>query len=468
MDRAVSDIKATLPEKTILPERWPGELRALLSLGVPMALTQLAQFSIYTIDAIMIGRVGPEELAAASLGTVIYFFLWMVGAGPVMAVTPMVSQALGADKNNRADARRSVRMALWAIFLMFPFVFGFILLTEPVAIWLGQDPQLSRRAGQYVLALSFGWPFALCVMALRNFLAALGKTTIPLILVMVTTLINAVLNYVLIFGAFGFPRLELIGAGIASSLAYIMSFFIFVLYIKRDPEAAQFNLFSRFFKSDWPRFKEIIILGWPISVTTIFEGMLFNAAVLLMGLIGIMEVAAYQVAINVVALAFMLPWGLSMAGAVRVGLAAGANNSQAVKRASLTTLISGTLTISFCAVAVTLAPQFIAGLYLDASNAKNDYVISLIVAFLPIAGMFMLFDAAQVCANQLLRGLKDVNWPMTLTGISYWVIGFPIAYYLGLKTSLGPLGIWYGLMAGLFSVSVLLGIRLWLLVWKTG
>lgn len=171
----MADSLATLPEKTDLPERWPEELRALLALGVPMALTQLAQFLIYSIDVLMIGRVSAKALAAASLGTVIYFFLWMVGSGAVMAVSPMVSQALGADKNNRADARRSVRMALWAIFMMFPFVFALILFTEPIAIRLGQDPEISKMAGDYVFMLSFGWPFALAVMALRNFWQPLAK-----------------------------------------------------------------------------------------------------------------------------------------------------------------------------------------------------------------------------------------------------------------------------------------------------
>lgn len=452
-------------QKAQLPKNWQGETRILLALGVPMALTQLVAFAVYTIDVLMIGRISPEDLAAASLGTVIYFALWMVGSGPMMAVSPLVSQALGANQNDTRDVRRSVRMALWAIFLLFPIVLGALALTEPVALALGQDPKVSEKAGKYVLALAFGWPFALATMALRNFLAALEKTKVPFVLASVTTLINAGLNYLLIFGKFGFPRLELVGAGIASSLSYTTGFFLFVIYISLDKQAKKFELFNRFWVSDWPRLREVIALGWPISLTTIFEGMLFNTAVIMMGLIGIMEVAAYQISINVVALAFMLPWGLSMAGAVRIGLAKGAENPAAVKRSALVTLVAATLSIVIIALAIALFPEGVAAFYLDIDDAANAEVIRLVLLFLPIAAAFMIFDAAQVAANQLLRGLKDVRLPMYLSGVSYWLIGFPIALFLGLWTSLGSVGIWYGLTAGLIAATVLLGGRLWWIAW---
>ena len=282
----------------------------------------------------------------------------------------------------------------------------------------------------------------------------------PFILVSIVTALNILLNYILIFGHFGAPRLELVGAGIASSLSYIFGFFLFVLYIRIDKRANSFQIFKNFWKTDWGRFKEVVALGWPISLTTLFEGMLFNAAVIIMGVIGVMEQAAYQIALNVAALAFMLPWGLSMAGAVRIGLAEGAGNKAAVRRCAGVTLIAAVCGIMLMAIPITLAPEFITSLYLDLEKPDNAQVIALVIGFLPIAAAFMLFDASQVAANQLLRGLKDVKWPMVLTGISYWVIGFPIAYYLGLKTDIGANGVWYGLMAGLIAASILLGWRL--------
>ena len=173
-----------------------------------------------------------------------------------------------------------------------------------------------------------------------------------------------------------------------------------------------------------------------------------------------MEQAAYQIALNVVALAFMLPWGLSMAGAVRIGLAEGAKNQAAIKRCAGVTLIAAIFAIMLMAAPVVMIPEAITALYLDLDKTENAQVITLVLGFLPIAAAFMLFDSVQVAANQLLRGLKDVQWPMVLTGISYWAIGFPVAYILALKTDIGVNGIWYGLMAGLLSASILLGGRL--------
>ena len=449
-----------------MPDNWRGELKVILGLGLPMAATQLVQFFVYTIDVIMIGRVSADALAASSLGLVVMFLLWMIGSGPVAAVTPLISQALGANQNDYDDVRYSVRMSLWVVMLMTPLIILGVMFTEPVLIFFGQDPVISKMAGEYVLMLSFGMPFALGVMCLRNFLAALNKTTIPLLLVIISTALNAVFNYLLIFGNWGFPRLELLGAGIASSLVYFVSFLLFVAYVSLDKEAKVFRLFKDFFKIKWDRMKELVRLGWPISVSTVFEGMLFNACVLLMGVIGKAEIAAYQIAMNVGALAFMLPWGLSMAGAVRAGLAAGARNHAAVKRVCVITICLCVATMATIAVIVTIMPTGITALYLE-NNTENETVFNYVVIFLPLAAAFMLSDAVQVASNQLLRALKDVRAPMFMTGFCYWVVGFPVAWYLGLKTSVGPNGIWYGLLISLTVASILLGGRLYWLVWKT-
>ncbi|MDB2438507.1 MATE family efflux transporter [Hellea sp.] len=448
------------PQKAVLPKTWWGEMRALLWIGVPMAAAQFIQFFVYFIDTVMIGRISPQDVAAAGLGSVIYFAFWMLGSGPVMAVSPLVSQAMGADQNDTRDARRSVRMVIWVIFLMTPILVVMLSFTEELLLFFGQDAQVSAKAGKYVMALAIGLPFALATMALRNFLAALEKTLIPLLLVVIGTAANGLLNYIFIFGNFGVPRLELVGAGIASSLAYIFGFCLFVLYIRLDKRANSFQIFKNFWRSDWQRLKEVITLGWPMSLTTTFEGMLFNAAIIVMGLIGVLEAAAYQIALNVAALAFMLPYGMSMAGAVRIGLAEGAGNKPATRRAASTTIVACIFAIMILAIPVALFPEFTASLYLNLEKPENAEVIALVVGFLPIATAFMFFDSVQVAANQLLRGLKDVNWPMVFTGISYWVVGFPVAYILALKTEVGANGVWYGLMAGLITAAVLLGARL--------
>ncbi|MEL6212812.1 MAG: MATE family efflux transporter [Pseudomonadota bacterium] len=439
---------------------WKAETKALVALGLPFGLTQLVQFSVNTIDVLMIGRLGAAELAASSLGLVFFYFTFLVGFGPAMAVSPMVSQALGADADNTRDARRSVRMGLWAIAFYFPAMAVFYLFAADIARALGQPEELARLAGPYVLALAPGWPFMLGVILLRNFLAAIDRTRAPLLFVIVTTVINAFLNYLLIYGSWGFPRLELVGAGIASSLAHMIGFFALVAYIQWDKRGRQFDLFSKFLQPDWERLKEVMRLGWPISVTTGFEALLFNASVFIVGRIGVAEVAAYQIALNVAALAFMTPLGFSIAGATRVGLAAGARDNDGVIRAAVVTIGVCVAAIMAFAIPIALNPGFIAGLYLETADPENRTVIQLVATFLPVAAAFMFFDAVQVAANQCLRGLKDVDAPMVLTGISYWIIGFSVAYWLGLHTSLGAIGVWWGLLCSLVTASILLSARL--------
>lgn len=445
---------------TRLPDTWSGEMRSLLRLGVPMALTQLVQFSIYFVDAVMIGRLSPVDIAAVGIGSIIIFFMWMVGGGPAIAVSPLASQALGADANDTRDVRRTVRMGLWCIFGLTPVIFLMLFLTKPIALALGQDPEATARAQRYVLAVGIGLPFTLGTTVLRNFLAALDKTLVPFLIIIAVVFLNTGLNALLIFGMFGFPRLELVGAGLASSLASIIGFATFIAYIRWDKRAKTFEIFKNIFQPDWERLKDVITLGWPISMTMIFEGMLFNAGLLIVGVIGVTEQAAYQIALNVASLAFMLPYGMSMAGSVRIGLARGAKNLPAQKRASTTTILASIISISIIALPMIFFPEAITALYLNVEEEQNQKVIVFILSFLPIAAAFAFFDAVQVACNQLLRGLKDVNWTMAITGVSYWIIGFPIAIYLGLYSEVGAKGVWYGLMAGLIAASIFLGIRL--------
>lgn len=428
-----------------------------------MGLTQLVQFSISTIDVVMIGQLGADPLAGASLGLVIFYAVFLFGFGPAMAVSPMVSQALGANPDDVDDVRHSVRMALWTIGLGVPALSSVFFFSQEIALALGQPFVAAALAEPYVLALAPGLPFMVAIMALRNFLAAVGRTRAPLMFIILTTALNAFLNWLLIYGNWGLPRLELVGAGFASSLSNLIGFSVLVLYIQLEPESRRFHLFKGFFQAVPARLHEVMQLSWPMSLTSAFEAMLFNAAVFLMGRIGVDEMAAYQVALNVAAMAFMMPFGLSMAGAVRVGLMAGKGDRAGVRRASAVSILACIGAIMLVAIPVMIDPRAIADLYLDVKDPSNSRVLGLVASFLPIAAAFALFDATQVAANQALRGLKDVRVPMVITAVSYWAIGFPISAWLGLGTRLGAIGVWWGLLASLAAAAVLLGARLsWL------
>jgi MATE family multidrug resistance protein len=325
---------------------------------------------------------------------------------------------------------------------------------------LGQPEAPARLAEPYVLAVAPGLSFMVATMALRNFLAVIGHTRAPLLFIVVSTALNAFLNWLLIYGNWGFPRLELVGAGIASSVSNFAGFALIVLYIRLEPSSRRFHLFRGFARASWARLREVVQLGWPISVTATFEAMLFNAAVFLMGRIGVDEMAAYQVALNVAALAFMMPLGLSMAGAVRVGLMKGKGDGQGVRTAAGVSILACIGAIMLVAVPVMLSPRGVASLYLDPTDPASARLLELVASFLPVAAAFALFDATQVAANQALRGLKDVRVPMVITAFAYWGVGFPLAAWLGLRSSLGAIGVWWGLLAALAVAAVLLGLRL--------
>lgn len=439
---------------------WRAELKALLALGLPMALTQLVQMSIQTVDVLMIGRLGAEALAAASLGVVFFFTVFIAGLGPGMAVTPLVSQAIGRDAENYEEVRRTVRMGLWIAAMLFAPALALLANAPGIARALGQPDALAELAGPYVLALAPSIPFMIAVVILRNFLAAIGRTRAPLIFIVATTFLNAGLNYLLIYGSFGFPKWGLLGAGIASTVSHVAGFAMLALFCRFDDKARRFQIFKDILRPDWPRLREIASLGWPIAVTIAFEGMLFNSCVFLMGRIGVNEVAAYQIALNVASIAFMAPLGLSMAGATRIGLAAGAGDQAGVVRAAALTAITCTAVMILFWAPLLPFPKAVAGFYLDVARTENAAVVAMVVQFLPIASAFALFDATQVAFNQCLRGLKDVRMPMMITGVSYWAVGFPLAAWLGLGTTTGAVGVWWGLCVSLVVVSLWLGWRL--------
>jgi MATE family multidrug resistance protein len=443
---------------------WRAELKALLALGLPMALTQLVQMSIQTVDVLMIGRLGAEPLAAASLGVVFFFTVFIAGLGPGMAVTPLVSQALGRNADDFEHVRRTVRMGLWISAFLFLPALALLSNAPAIARALGQPEALAELAGPYVLALAPSVPFMIGVVILRNFLAAIGRTRAPLVFIVTTTFLNAGLNYLLIYGSFCFPKWGLLGAGVASSISHAAGFFMLAGYCVIDAKAKRFEIFKDALTPDWPRLREIAALGWPIAVTIAFEGMLFNCCVFLMGRIGVDEVAAYQVALNVASIAFMAPLGFSMAGATRIGLAAGAGDAAGVVRAAVVTAVACTAAMILFWAPLLPFPRAVAGFYLNVDKPENAAVVAMVVEFLPIAAAFALFDATQVAFNQCLRGLKDVRMPMIITGVSYWAIGFPLAAWLGLGTKMGAVGVWWGLCASLIAVSLWLGWRLYGLV----
>ena len=443
-------------------DAWFAEARELLKLAAPLVLTQLSQMAIMTTDVIMLGRLGKTALASAALGNTVFFFTWLIGCGPVAAVAPMIAHILGANPGDRAGVRNAVRMGFWSVLILSVPLIAFLLFTRPILLLLGQQPELADGAGRFTSMICWGLPFSLGYQVLRNFSTALSRPKASMWVMGISIFFNAAGDYALIFGHFGLPALGLIGSGIASACSYAFAFVAMVCVVHLIPELKKFRILRRFHRPHFSKLIEVFRLGMPIGLTMMFEAMLFNAATLIMGTFGTASVAAHQIALNVPSITFMVPLGVGMAATVRVGLAAGAGDGEAVRRAGYSALLMGGGFMALTAVVLWLLPGPIASLYF-ADDARNADVIALAVVFLRVAAAFQIFDGLQVVGALTLRGLKDAHMPMWIAGLSYWLGGFPVCLWLAFGRHMQGFGIWIGLATGLFIAAVLMCGRFWFL-----
>ena len=436
---------------------WGAELRDTFALAWPLVVAQLAQNALTATDVIMTGWLGPNFLAAGTLATTFLMPFLVLGFGIVGAVAPLVAQARGA--RDIKAVRRVVRQGMWAGILIAAVLIPLLLQLKTIFTALGQDPDATIMAEQYIQIACWMLFPALAIIALRSMLSAFDDTRIILWITLGGVVFNAAANYLLIFGNFGFPRLELRGSAIATVLTNVLMFALMLTYVLRHRRFKRFHVLIRFWKPDWPRFREIFRIGTPIGLTVLSEVGLFTAAALLMGLLGTDEVAAHAVALQCASMAFMVPLGLGIAATVRVGTAYGRGDPEGVRKAGWTAFALGTgfMTLS-CILFLTMGPLIVSW-FLDPRSAANTNALGLAVTFLAVAGLFQIVDGAQVVAAHALRGLSDTKIPMIMAMIGYWGVGLPIAYVLGFILEWRGVGIWLGLAAGLGIAAVVLVAR---------
>jgi MATE family multidrug resistance protein len=443
-------------------DAWIAETRELLKLAGPLILTQIAQMAIGTTDTLMLARFSNTALAGAVLGNTMFYFCWLLGSGPTSAVSPMIAHILGADPDNRTDVRVVVRMGFWSVLMIGLPLVVFLWFAKPMLMMLGQSEQLAEAAAAFVVPLSFGLPFSLGFQVLRNYSTALSKPNATLIVMGFAVVFNVVADYALIFGHFGFPRLGLLGSGIASATSFVFSFLVSLAVIRLTPVLHAHRIFRDFRTADFAKLREIYRLGLPIGLTMMFEATLFFASNFIMGHFGLDYLAAHTIAMNVPSVTFMVPLGIAMASTVRVGLAAGALDREAARRAGWAAMVVATGFMMVTSVILWTWPFEIAQIYLPAT-AANMAALTLAVTFLHVAALFQIVDGIQVTAALALRGLKDARAPMWIAGASYWLAGFPTCVLFGFYFNLKGLGIWYGLAFGLAVAAVLMCWRFWYL-----
>jgi MATE family multidrug resistance protein len=437
------------------------ELTETLRLAVPIVLTQLGQIALMTTDLVLIGRLGDEAVAAAALAHTVFFFCFTFGMGLVSAVAPLAAQAFGA--RNPRMVRRSLRVGLWAALLISAPMMALPLFGEQILLMLGQAPATAQLAQTYLLGLGWGLAPGLGFLAIRGFMGAVNRPEPGLWITLAAIPVNAGLVYLLIHGGMGVPQLGLFGAGVGTSIVDAGMCLAGLWFAHTCRPFRKYHVLGRFWRIDGALMRQLVIIGMPISMSFLMEYGMFAAAALLMGLISTTALAAHQIALQITAILFMVPFGIGMAATVRVGHAFGRADAPAVKRAALVATLLGIVTVSAMTVAVVLGRYAIARFFFGEAAENAGAVIELTATLLTVGATFFVADGIQTIAAGALRGLNDTRIPLLFAVISYWLVGFSSAVALAFWTYLGAIGVWIGLSCGTAVYAVLLLLRFRLL-----
>ena len=432
----------------MIPRR--DEVKSLVRLAVPVAGVQIGMMAMGVMDTIMVGRVSPTDLAAIALGNIYFFASVVFGMGVIFSLDPVVAQAVGAG--DRLGVSRAVQRGLFLAACLTVVATGFLLPAEPLLTVLRQPVDVIPVAAGYAHASIPGvFPF-LGFMAVRQTLQALHHLAPIVWTIIGANVLNVFFNWVLVFGHLGFEPMGAVGSGWASSLSR-WAMFAGLLVISWP----LIRPYLRPYRPDafrWVPLFRMVKLGAPIGIQMQLEFGAFMVVGILMGWLGTVAMAGHQVALNLASFTFMAPVGIAQASAVMVGRAIGREDPFAARRAAGAGILlaAGFMTIT-ASLFLTL-PELLARIY-----TTDIAVLALAATLIPVAGIFQVVDGLQVVEAGVLRGVGDTKSPMVINLLGFWLVGMPISLYLGFRTSAGPIGLWWGLAAGLGAVAFFLLIR---------
>ena len=432
-----------------------------LKLSTPVILGLLGHTLVGMIDNIMVGKLDPINLAAVSLGNSYIFVAMSLGIGFSAAITPIVAEA-HSERNNEKLKTSFINGFILCLFLGI-FLYGSILLLKGTLIYLDQPQEVVRLALPYIDIVAISLIPLLLFQALKQFVDGLSKTIYPMYATVLANIINVIINYILIFGMLGFPKLGIIGAAIGTLISrFIMFSFLFYMLMNKE---IIYDYISDLKSFVYNRFmiKKILSLGFPTSLQMFFEVGLFTSAIWLSGLLGEIPQSANQIVLNISSMTFMVASGLSVSAAIRAGNQKGLKNYKDLKRISLSILLLGICFASIFSLVIYLLRDYLPYIYIDINNQENYFenirIVSIASKLFIIVAIFQLVDSAQVIVLGTLRGMQDVKIPTIIVFIAYWIIGFPISFILGDESLMAESGIWIGLLSGLTFSSLFLYLR---------
>jgi MATE family multidrug resistance protein len=430
------------------------ELWIILRVAGPLIASQMAHMLMVFTDTVMMGKLGPEALAGGGLGAASYNFISFFCVGVMAAVGTLVSIRRGANDDD--GATRLVQAGLWLAWGMALIAALILWNLEPILLQFGQDEANVHMASQFLITLPLALPGLLSFMALRGFTSALGRATPVMVISLIGVVANFVLNYAFIHGLFGLPHWGLMGIGLVTAIVTNCMALILWLHIRYNKAYAAYPIHKGLSNLSRACLKELWRLGLPIGGTYAVEVGLFTFAAFCMGAMGSTQMAAHQIALQSVSMAFMVPVGISYAVTMRIGLHYGAGDLLLARTAGRVGIIFGALLMLCFGLLFWVAPYSVVSLFLDIDNPQYEGVVELTVRLLAIAAWFEMLDGTQTIAMGALRGLKDAKTTFLVGLFSYWAVGAPLAWGLGFPGHQGAIGVWWGLALGLLCSAVIL------------
>ena len=441
--------------------QYTNEFRTNIQLAYPVIIGMLGHTTIAIVDNIMVGKLGSTELAAVSLGNSLIFVAMSLGIGFSTAITPIVAEA-DAEKDT-SKIRSTFHHGLFLCVILGFALFGLVILAKPIMELLQQPKEVMALAKPYLNWVAFSLVPLIIYQGYKQFADGLSMTKVSMYAIVMANVLHVIINYCLIYGVWIFPKMGILGAGLGTVISRItMVSFMHIILSRKEQLKQYFHNFS-FDEIKKEMIMKIINLGFPSAMQMLFEVVLFTAGIWLCGNIGKTSQAANQIALSLASMTFMVAMGLSVASMIRVSHQKGLNDyKQLIIVARSIFLLAILIEIVFALLFVALH-QVLPYLFLNMENQAqlldNQEVIGIAAKLLLVAAVFQISDGIQVVVLGALRGLQDVKIPMYITFVAYWIVGFPISYYLGEYTSLKAVGVWIGLLAGLTAAAFFLFIR---------
>ncbi len=426
-----------------------GDAVSILRLGGPLVVANLALAGMPLADTLMAGRLGATALAAVAVGSSFYALFMYFGLGVMTVLAPLSAHAYGSG--TPVAVGRYARQGFWVLLVISSLLVAGLWSVGPLLRFIGTDATIAPMASSYVRAISFGLPGLLLAHGLRSTSEGVGRTRPVMAIAILSLAINVFLNWMLMYGHLGAPALGAVGTGVATAIAQWCMAALFLAWMSLHGAYAPYGIVRRLDRPDRQRLREILSLGLPIGGSMVAETALFSSAGLMIGTLGAATVAAHQIALNYASFMFMAPVSFHSATTIHVGHALGGRDPVSARRAGFVGIVLCTLLMAASALVLFGYHDTIAGLY-----TLDPAVRASAGGLLLLAGVFQVSDGLQVGAMGALRGFRDTRMPLAITLGAYWGVGFPLAFMAGLVHGMGPVGVWWGLIAGLSVAAVLL------------